>query len=119
MEGFTQWSKEQLEAFRVAQGLAMSLEDIAFIQEYFQNEEHREPTDTEIKLLDTYWSDHCRHTTFETELTKITFTPCGLQHQLQAAYEQYLSMRKELYGDRVKPQTLMSFGTLKPMRLAV
>ena len=66
VEGFTQWSKEQLEAFRVAQGLAMSLEDIAFIQDYFKNDEHREPTDTEIKLLDTYWSDHCRHTTFET-----------------------------------------------------
>ena len=112
VEGFTQWSKEQLEAFRIAQGLAMSLEDIAFIQEYFKNDEHRDPTDTEIKLLDTYWSDHCRHTTFETELTKITFTPCGLQHQLQAAYEQYLSMRKELYGDREKPQTLMDMASI-------
>ena len=111
-DGFTSWTEEQLEDFRGKMGLAMSLEDLKFIQEYFRNEEHREPTDTEIKLLDTYWSDHCRHTTFETELTDIVFTPSTLQYQLQEAYNQYLAMRREVYGDRVKPQTLMDMASI-------
>ena len=111
-DGFRTWPASQLEDFRSKMGLAMSAEDILFIQDYFKNEEKRDPSDTEIKLLDTYWSDHCRHTTFETELTKITFTPSKFQHQLQAAYDQYLTMRKELYGDREKPQTLMDMACI-------
>lgn len=111
-DGFREWPAEKMEDFRQKMGLAMSAEDILFIQEYFKNEEKRDPSDTEIKLLDTYWSDHCRHTTFETELTKITFTPSKFQHQLQAAYDQYLAMRKELYGDREKPQTLMDMACI-------
>ena len=111
-DGFRTWPASQLEDFRAKMGLAMSAEDILFIQDYFKNEEKRDPSDTEIKLLDTYWSDHCRHTTFETELTKITFTPSKFQHQLQAAYDQYLTMRKELYGDREKPQTLMDMACI-------
>ncbi len=111
-QGFTSWTEEQLEDFRGKMGLAMSLEDLKFIQEYFRNEEHREPTDTEVKLLDTYWSDHCRHTTFETELTDIVFTPSTLQYQLQEAYNQYVAMRRSVYGDRVKPQTLMDMASI-------
>ena len=111
-DGFRTWTASQLEDFRAKMGLAMSAEDILFIQDYFKNEEKRDPSDTEIKLLDTYWSDHCRHTTFETELTKITFTPSSFQHQIQAAYDQYLAMRKELYGDREKPQTLMDMACI-------
>ena len=111
-EQFNQWSKEELEAFRVKMGFAMSLEDICFIQDYFKNEEKREPSDTELKLLDTYWSDHCRHTTFETELAHITFTPSRFQEQIQAAYNEYLEMRKQVYKDRVKPQTLMDMASI-------
>lgn len=111
-EQFNQWSKDELEAFRVKMGFAMSLEDICFIQEYFKNEEKREPSDTELKLLDTYWSDHCRHTTFETELAHITFTPSNFQDQIQAAYNDYLEMRKQVYKDRVKPQTLMDMASI-------
>ena len=111
-EQFNQWSKDELEAFRVKMGFAMSLEDICFIQEYFKNEEKREPSDTELKLLDTYWSDHCRHTTFETELAHITFTPSNFQNQIQAAYNDYLEMRKQVYKDRVKPQTLMDMASI-------
>ncbi len=111
-EQFNQWSKDELEAFRVKMGFAMSLEDICFIQEYFKNEEKREPSDTELKLLDTYWSDHCRHTTFETELARITFTPSNFQNQIQAAYNDYLEMRKQVYKDRVKPQTLMDMASI-------
>ena len=111
-EEFTSWNDNQMEDFRCKMGLAMSLEDLKFIQEYFKNEEKREPSDTEIKLLDTYWSDHCRHTTFETELTKIVFTPGNFQNQLQEAYNQYLEMRKDVYGDRVRPQTLMDMACI-------
>jgi len=111
-ESFTKWTTEQLEDFRVKMGLAMSLEDLVFVQDYFKREEKREPSDTEIKLLDTYWSDHCRHTTFETELTNIVFTPSKFQQQLQEAYNQYLAMRKEVYGDRNKPQTLMDMACI-------
>ena len=111
-DGFREWPAGKMEDFRQKMGLAMSAEDILFIQDYFKNEEKRDPSDTEIKLLDTYWSDHCRHTTFETELTKITFTPSKFQHQLQAAYDQYLAMRKELYGDREKPLTLMDMACI-------
>lgn len=110
---FTSWTKDQLEEFRVKMGLAMSLEDLAFIQDYFKNEEKREPSDTEIKLLDTYWSDHCRHTTFETELTNIVFTPSNLQYQLQEAYNTYIEMRKSVYdGKKEKPQTLMDMASI-------
>lgn len=111
-EDFTHWNETQLEDFRKKMGLAMSAEDLKFIQQYFRDEEKREPTETEIKLLDTYWSDHCRHTTFETELTKIVFTPSNFQHQLQEAYNTYLQMRNTLYGDRRKPQTLMDMACI-------
>ncbi len=112
IEDFINWTKETLEDFRKKMGFAMSLEDICFIQDYFKNEEKRNPYDTELKLLDTYWSDHCRHTTFETELTEIVFTPSTLQYQLQAAYDQYLSMRQSVYGERNKPQTLMDMACI-------
>ncbi|MCQ2283589.1 MAG: phosphoribosylformylglycinamidine synthase [Bacteroidales bacterium] len=111
-EKFTSWTRDELEAFRVKMGLAMSLEDIAFVQDYFKNEEKREPSDTEIKLLDTYWSDHCRHTTFETELKNIVFTPSAMAYQLQEAYEQYLAMRNEVYAGKNKPQTLMDMACI-------
>ncbi len=111
--GFNSWTSEQLESFRVRLGLAMSLEDLMFIQQYFKNEERREPFETEIKLLDTYWSDHCRHTTFETELAKIVFTPSRLQYQLQEAYETYLALRKAVYGEHTdRPQTLMDMASI-------
>lgn len=112
-QDFTKWTTAQLEEFRCNMGLAMSLEDLVFIQDYFKNEEKREPSDTEIKLLDTYWSDHCRHTTFETELTNIVFTPSNLQYQLQEAYNTYIEMRKSVYdGKKEKPQTLMDMASI-------
>ncbi len=112
IENFIEWNREELDAFRKRMGFAMSLEDICFIQDHFRNEEKRNPTDTEIKLLDTYWSDHCRHTTFETELTEIVFKPSIFQSQLQEAYDQYTTMRKALYGEHQKPQTLMDMARI-------
>ena len=83
---FNDMKAEELDAFRQKLSLAMSFEDILLIQNYFKNEEKRNPTETEIKMLDTYWSDHCRHTTFETQLDNITFTPSTFNSQLQEAF---------------------------------
>lgn len=110
-EGFINYSKEEIADFLQKMSLAMSLEDLLFIQDYFKNEEHRNPTETEIKVLDTYWSDHCRHTTFETELSNITFEPSTFSEQLQNAYNQYLELRNYVHNGR-KPMTLMDMATL-------
>lgn len=110
-EGFINYSKEEIANFLQKMSLAMSLEDLLFIQDYFKNEEHRNPTETEIKVLDTYWSDHCRHTTFETELSNITFVPSTFSEQLQNAYNQYLELRNYVHNGR-KPMTLMDMATL-------
>ena len=79
VEGFLTFTKEEMEAYRTANGFAMSLDDLLWCQKYF-NEEHREPTITEIKVLDTYWSDHCRHTTFMTQIEDVEIEP-GLYTQ--------------------------------------
>ncbi|MBO2524991.1 MAG: phosphoribosylformylglycinamidine synthase [Bacteroidetes bacterium] len=108
---FNTMSPEELDAFRKKLSLAMSFEDIMLIQNYFQTEEKRNPTETEIKMLDTYWSDHCRHTTFETQLDNITFTPSKFNDQLQEAFYQYIQIRNNVHGGR-KPITLMDMATI-------
>ena len=109
--GFIDVSEEKIEDFRKTHGLAMSLEDILFVQQYFKTEEKRNPTETEIKVLDTYWSDHCRHTTFETEIEHVTFAPSEFQEQLQDAFNQYLELRNKVHGGK-KPVTLMDLATI-------
>ena len=106
LEGFCKYSRAELEQFIADNGLAMDIDDISFCQKYFADEEHREPTITEIKMIDTYWSDHCRHTTFNTIIDKVTFE----DELLQKGYEDYLEHRKAL--GRTKPVTLMDMGTL-------
>ena len=71
LEGFTGKTEEELESIHKAMELAMSLEDLAFCRDYFRDEERRDPTVTEIRVIDTYWSDHCRHTTFLTKIEEI------------------------------------------------
>ena len=110
-ENFITFSKEEIEDFRKRYGLAMSLEDILFVQHYFRDEEKRNPTETEIKVLDTYWSDHCRHTTFETEIENITIVPSLYSEQLQNAFNQYLELRAKVHGGK-KPMTLMDLATI-------
>ncbi len=105
LEGFTKLDRAGLEAFVSQYGLAMDADDIAFCQEYFKSE-HRDPTITEIRMIDTYWSDHCRHTTFLTVIDNVTFE----DKLLQSAYEQYLAVRKEL--GRTKPICLMDLATV-------
>ena len=91
-------------------GLAMSFEDLKFVQAYFRDDEQRDPTLAELRVIDTYWSDHCRHTTFLTKLTDVTFAE-GAQ-DVQNIYEEYLKARKAVYGDREKDICLMDIATL-------
>jgi len=92
-------------------GLAMDLDDLKFLQNYFRDEEKRDPTITEIRVVDTYWSDHCRHTTFSTHLDNIRIH----DEEIQKAYEAYLAARVEVYGEEKaakRPQTLMDIATI-------
>ena len=106
LEGFTQLDKQGLEDFINHYGLAMDLDDITFCQSYFVSE-HRDPTITEIRMIDTYWSDHCRHTTFGTIIEDVTFA----DPLLQKTYETYLATRNAL-GRQVKPICLMDLATI-------
>ena len=106
LTGFTKLSHDELADFIANYGLAMDLDDIAFCQSYFQKED-RDPTITEIRMIDTYWSDHCRHTTFGTILDHVTFEDA----LLQKTYEDYLETRNAL-GRSEKPICLMDLATI-------
>ena len=105
LDGFNDLDENGLKSFMEEKGLAMDLDDIKFCQAYFQSE-HRDPTITEIKMIDTYWSDHCRHTTFLTTIDEAHFE----DELLQKAYEEYLETRKAI--GRTKPINLMDLGTI-------
>ena len=110
LDFFENYTAEDFLLYKSEQGLAMEVDDLLFIQDYFKSI-GRVPTETELKVLDTYWSDHCRHTTFETELKTIDFSASKFEKQLQTTYEKYLAMRDELeHGE--KPQTLMDMATI-------
>ena len=100
LEGFKDLGEEKLGELYDSLGLAMTFKDFLHIQNYFEGQEHRDPTMTEIRVLDTYWSDHCRHTTFSTELKEITFEEGYYKAPLETAYESYLDTRKEIFGER-------------------
>ena len=105
LEGFIDLDREGLAQFVKSYGLAMDTDDIAFCQQYFISEK-RNPTITEIRMIDTYWSDHCRHTTFNTTIDSVKFE----DELLQSTYEEYIATRKEL--NRTKPVNLMDIGTI-------
>ena len=105
LDGFIELDRAGLEKFVADYGLAMDADDIAFCQEYFKSE-HRDPTITEIRMIDTYWSDHCRHTTFLTTIDDVKFA----DELLQKTYDEYIATRKEL--GRTKPVCLMDIATL-------
>lgn len=110
LDFFENYKADDFAAYKAEQGLAMEVDDLLFIQDYFKSI-GRVPTETELKVLDTYWSDHCRHTTFETELKNIDFSASKFQKQLQTTYDKYIAMRDEL-GRSEKPQTLMDMATI-------
>ncbi len=110
LDGFVSLDRAGLEGFIKQYGLAMDIDDIAFCQEYFKSEK-RNPTITEIRMIDTYWSDHCRHTTFLTNIDKVTFE----DELLQNTYNEYLEIRKGL--GRTKPICLMDLATIAVKQL--
>ena len=99
-DGFKEMAEADLKDLYDSLGLAMTFKDFLHIQNYFKNEENRDPSVTEIRVLDTYWSDHCRHTTFATELTNVTFEDGYYKKPIEDSYNQYLADREVLYKDR-------------------
>ena len=99
-DGFKDMEEDKLRALYEHLGLAMTFKDFQHIQNYFQKEEHRDPTVTEIRVLDTYWSDHCRHTTFSTELKNIEFKEGYYKVPLETTYQSYLDTRSEIFAGR-------------------
>ncbi len=96
----------------------MTYADFAFIQEYFAGKEHRDPTITEIRVLDTYWSDHCRHTTFSTELKNIEFEDGYYRTPIETTFQSYTDTRQELYAGRTdKPVCLMDLALMGMKKL--
>ncbi len=111
VDGFTTMDEADLSALLDKLGLAMDLDDLKFLQAHFRDDEHRDPTITEIRVVDTYWSDHCRHTTFSTHIDSVEI----LDEETRAAYERYLAAREEVYGPEkaaLRPQTLMDMATI-------
>lgn len=109
LTGFRMLQHDELRSCRIKMGLAMSLDDFTFIQDYFRGL-HRDPTETEIRVLDTYWSDHCRHTTFETELKNIRIEEGYYSEKIEAAFKKYLKLKNVVASH--KPMTLMDMATV-------
>ena len=112
IDGFTTMSDDELEELIKNSGLAMTLADLQMIRQQYAEIEHRDPTITEIRLFDTYWSDHCRHTTFMTELTDISIEANRFTGPIEEALEEYMEGRAELYTTKKKARSLMDMATL-------
>ncbi|MDR2561815.1 MAG: phosphoribosylformylglycinamidine synthase, partial [Holophagales bacterium] len=114
INGFISAGKSELQAIQAAHGMAMTLADLLHTQAYFRDIEKRDPTETELRLLDTYWSDHCRHTTFLTHLTEIRIDDGPLAKPIARALEQYRGLRSQVHGENLKdrPECLMDMALL-------
>ena len=111
LDGFTAMDESALSDLLDKLGLAMDLDDLRFLQACFRDEERRDPTITEVRVVDTYWSDHCRHTTFSTHLDDVDIQ----SPRVKGAYQRYLAAREEVYGTETaakRPQTLMDIATI-------
>jgi phosphoribosylformylglycinamidine synthase len=112
LDEFLEYDDDKLKEFLNIEGLAMSFEDLKFCQEYFKNDEKRAPSITELKVLDTYWSDHCRHTTFLTKINNIEFEDGFYKKPFLNAYNNYIESREKVYVDREKDICLMDIATI-------
>jgi phosphoribosylformylglycinamidine synthase len=113
LKGFDLMDDDALQAFMDERGFAMSFEDLKFCQQYFRDTEHRDPTITEIRVIDTYWSDHCRHTTFTTAIDEVDIEGGYFSPVIERAYKKYLEDRKELYtGGKHREVTLMDMAVI-------
>lgn len=118
IEGFINFTDEELREFLKSHGMAMNFDDLKVTQDYFKNEEKRDPTETEIRVLDTYWSDHCRHTTFSTVLTDINIKDGKFKEVLAQDLEDYICSRHLVYGmENTRPITLMDLATISMKEL--
>lgn len=117
LDGFIDMNEASLEEFMKKMGFAMSLEDLKFCQGYFKDTEKRNPTVTEIRMIDTYWSDHCRHTTFLTNIEKVEIEEGYCSEAIKAVYDNYLEARKYVYVDRNKDVCLMDLATIAMKKL--
>ncbi|MBQ7676785.1 MAG: phosphoribosylformylglycinamidine synthase [Lachnospiraceae bacterium] len=121
-DGFCAMEKDALRGLYDSLGLAMTFADFCHIQNYFQTDEHRDPTVTEIRVLDTYWSDHCRHTTFSTELKNVGFDDGFYRKPIEETYQAFTDAFRERYADRIasgdKYECLMELATLAAKQLA-
>ncbi len=118
IEGFIDFTDEQLHQYIIDNGMAMNDDDLKVTQDYFKNEEKRNPTETELKVLDTYWSDHCRHTTFATVITDLDIESGAFKEILEKDVEAYKSSRHLVYGIETKrPLTLMDLATISMKEL--
>jgi phosphoribosylformylglycinamidine synthase len=115
VDGFIGAGEAELQDILTRYGLATDIDDLRFMQRYFRDEERRDPTETELRVIDTYWSDHCRHTTFLTHLESVEFE----HEEAKRAFDQYLAARKEVYGEEeaTRPMTLMDMATIVPKAL--
>ncbi len=109
---FNTWDEASLQAFMEERGFAMSFEDLQFCQKYFRETEQRPPTITELRVIDTYWSDHCRHTTFTTAIDEVGIEDGFYYPSIKAAYDKYMADRAELYGDKPRDVTLMDIAVI-------
>lgn len=112
VEGFTLWEDGRLFEYHHSMGFAMSREDLLFCRDYFRDAEKRDPSVTELRVIDTYWSDHCRHTTFQTRLNRITVEPSALSTVIEDALAAYYHARDEVYGRTDRPVSLMDMAVI-------
>lgn len=117
LDGFIDYDKAGLKKFRDELGMAMSFEDLLFCQAYFRDKESRDPSMTEIKVIDTYWSDHCRHTTFHTEIEEIDFEEGIYTGIIKEAFDEYLKSREYVYGEKEKDICLMDIAVMNMKEL--
>jgi len=118
IEGFIHFDDDQLKQYIKDNGMAMNYDDLKVTQDYFRDEEKRDPTETELKVLDTYWSDHCRHTTFATIITDLDIENGAFKEILEKDVEAYKTSRHLVYGiDTKRPLTLMDLATISMKEL--
>lgn len=110
--GFILWNEEELQSYYQSMGFAMSFEDLKFCRRYFHDQENRDPSVTELRVIDTYWSDHCRHTTFSTHLESITVEQSAVSGVIEDALKAYFDARHEVYGETDRPVSLMDMAVI-------
>ncbi|MBQ1239304.1 MAG: phosphoribosylformylglycinamidine synthase, partial [Ruminococcus sp.] len=119
VEGFVTWNDDEMAAYYGSMGFAMTLDDLKFCRDYFRDTEHRDPSVTELRVIDTYWSDHCRHTTFLTQLSEIKIEQEALGKVIEDALQEYYDTRDEVYGkdtDRIVSLMDMALMGMKSLK---